>query len=241
MLDLVPGNAAGPHQRHQPQTGAEARHQDRRQPFVRATQDETDAERLTLDVLEMPVVLEEHDAVPRRDAQDRDDPDQGAERDDTVAHEIREQGADQRGGKGEEDEGREPPVAEGRLQQEEDHDRHDAAGDEQIRLRRPALLVLSEQVRAVADRELDLREAGLNLADHRAENAAPHVRVHVQASGAVLAADLVWRRRHPPLPHFSQPDRSEEHTSELQSLAYLVCRLLLEKKKKSIRSLWLLY
>src|SRR2546423_11788105 len=27
--------------------------------------------------------------------------------------------------------------------------------------------------------------------------------------------------------------RSEEHTSELQSLAYLVCRLLLEKKKKT--------
>src|SRR2546425_3351008 len=40
------------------------------------------------------------------------------------------------------------------------------------------------------------------------------------------------------LPHASlqlleQPvlKRSEEHTSELQSLAYLVCRLLLEKKK----------
>src|SRR3989441_9614535 len=29
--------------------------------------------------------------------------------------------------------------------------------------------------------------------------------------------------------------RSEEHTSELQSLAYLVCRLLLEKKKKRDR------
>src|SRR2546425_592731 len=28
--------------------------------------------------------------------------------------------------------------------------------------------------------------------------------------------------------------RSEEHTSELQSLAYLVCRLLLEKKKKRL-------
>src|SRR2546425_8017093 len=28
--------------------------------------------------------------------------------------------------------------------------------------------------------------------------------------------------------------RSEEHTSELQSLAYLVCRLLLEKKKKAL-------
>src|SRR5262245_65656030 len=28
-------------------------------------------------------------------------------------------------------------------------------------------------------------------------------------------------------------DRSEEHTSELQSLRHLVCRLLLEKKKKN--------
>src|SRR3989441_2619925 len=40
-----------------------------------------------------------------------------------------------------------------------------------------------------------------------------------------------------PEPHWSNVtygpiDRSEEHTSELQSLAYLVCRLLLEKKKK---------
>src|SRR3712207_7557231 len=30
--------------------------------------------------------------------------------------------------------------------------------------------------------------------------------------------------------------RSEEHTSELQSRQYLVCRLLLEKKKKNITS-----
>src|SRR2546425_6294986 len=30
--------------------------------------------------------------------------------------------------------------------------------------------------------------------------------------------------------------RSEEHTSELQSLAYLVCRLLLEKKKKHTKA-----
>src|SRR2546425_5695967 len=32
----------------------------------------------------------------------------------------------------------------------------------------------------------------------------------------------------------SERVRSEEHTSELQSLAYLVCRLLLEKKKKKV-------
>src|SRR5258705_7732850 len=31
--------------------------------------------------------------------------------------------------------------------------------------------------------------------------------------------------------------RSEEHTSELQSLRHLVCRLLLEKKKKSAKNL----
>src|SRR3712207_8420434 len=38
------------------------------------------------------------------------------------------------------------------------------------------------------------------------------------------------RRRRRPLA------RSEEHTSELQSRQYLVCRLLLEKKKKKQRS-----
>src|SRR5262245_64062071 len=31
----------------------------------------------------------------------------------------------------------------------------------------------------------------------------------------------------------ASPTRSEEHTSELQSLRHLVCRLLLEKKKKN--------
>src|SRR2546425_9689723 len=39
-----------------------------------------------------------------------------------------------------------------------------------------------------------------------------------------------WGGEHP---RVRRPVRSEEHTSELQSLAYLVCRLLLEKKKKS--------
>src|SRR2546425_2187513 len=37
------------------------------------------------------------------------------------------------------------------------------------------------------------------------------------------------------LPSGRSQERSEEHTSELQSLAYLVCRLLLEKKKSGIR------
>src|SRR5205823_10781914 len=42
----------------------------------------------------------------------------------------------------------------------------------------------------------------------------------ISVPGAVGGAALADRTR-----------RSEEHTSELQSLAYLVCRLLLEKKK----------
>src|SRR5437879_9544656 len=52
-----------------------------------------------------------------------------------------------------------------------------------------------------------------------------HVRVPLpSARGCQLAGS------HPGLPFAGQ--RSEEHTSELQSPMYLVCRLLLEKKKK---------
>src|SRR3712207_8285845 len=38
------------------------------------------------------------------------------------------------------------------------------------------------------------------------------------------------RRRRVASPHVAEGSRSEEHTSELQSRQYLVCRLLLEKK-----------
>src|SRR5471030_3534572 len=38
----------------------------------------------------------------------------------------------------------------------------------------------------------------------------------------------------------SSSKRSEEHTSELQSLRHLVCRLLLEKKKKKIKNYFLI-
>src|SRR5687767_15636162 len=52
-------------------------------------------------------------------------------------------------------------------------------------------------------------------------------------SGALQPANKISQRKRlkKQLMLFS-PIRSEEHTSELQSLAYLVCRLLLEKKKK---------
>src|SRR2546425_8737573 len=46
-----------------------------------------------------------------------------------------------------------------------------------------------------------------------------------------LRRDLRPRQLGDALARALKGERSEEHTSELQSLAYLVCRLLLEKKK----------
>src|SRR3989441_8864200 len=49
---------------------------------------------------------------------------------------------------------------------------------------------------------------------------------------AILCLSIACSPRRPQrLPPSPEEGRSEEHTSELQSLAYLVCRLLLEKKK----------
>src|SRR2546425_12005451 len=55
-----------------------------------------------------------------------------------------------------------------------------------------------------------------------------------RGEGAAQAQRRAARgRRHRALPRLDAlVRRSEEHTSELQSLAYLVCRLLLEKKKR---------
>src|SRR3712207_9287251 len=59
-------------------------------------------------------------------------------------------------------------------------------------------------------------------------------------SAADRFTEVLWRTA-PKLPDTVRdefvkmltPERSEEHTSELQSCQYLVCRLLLEKKKKN--------
>src|SRR2546425_4534030 len=69
------------------------------------------------------------------------------------------------------------------------------------------------------------RAAGyvLAVASHRRENARRRRATAARRFAPLeLAEDVEW----------PVAARSEEHTSELQSLAYLVCRLLLEKKKK---------
>src|SRR5260221_5451868 len=54
----------------------------------------------------------------------------------------------------------------------------------------------------------------------------------------LVPVDPVLRRGQRPRVAVGIRDRSEEHTSELQSHSDLVCRLLLEKKKKSIRKVY---
>src|SRR5258707_8778594 len=54
--------------------------------------------------------------------------------------------------------------------------------------------------------------------------------------GPARTTVAVTQLPHPLLRHCHGGTRSEEHTSELQSRQYLVCRLLLEKKKKKIES-----
>src|SRR5687768_18111079 len=61
----------------------------------------------------------------------------------------------------------------------------------------------------------------------------PRVRYKSSVERAELSSILVPRRGQRPGGHDQDDeDRSEEHTSELQSRLHLVCRLLLEKKKK---------
>src|SRR5437899_9027670 len=51
--------------------------------------------------------------------------------------------------------------------------------------------------------------------------------------GVLLLQEVPWHSEREDLssPRRRKAERSEEHTSELQSLRHLVCRLLLEKKK----------
>src|SRR3989449_6406797 len=70
---------------------------------------------------------------------------------------------------------------------------------------------------------------------HFCEQASLHWAKNRVAAGATRLSltdnDEDWYRKH-------ESQRSEEHTSELQSRLHLVCRLLLEKKKTTIETAW---
>src|SRR3712207_7228486 len=62
------------------------------------------------------------------------------------------------------------------------------------------------------------------------------VRVRVPVLLVTVEPVAAQRRRGQAQGQVDGPRRSEEHTSELQSRQYLVCRLLLEKKKRDRKS-----
>src|SRR5690554_6977105 len=73
----------------------------------------------------------------------------------------------------------------------------------------------------------------------KASGAAVYARVLVPREGLLLAGPVGWYNssdevRRGFCTRCGSTMRSEEHTSELQSRPHLVCRLLLEKKKKKI-------
>src|SRR5205823_4764370 len=83
----------------------------------------------------------------------------------------------------------------------------------------------------------------LALADQYLQfiEAARKIRLELAADYLVMAAWLAFLKSRLLLPEppaqegpSAEEMATEEHTSELQSLAYLVCRLLLEKKKNTI-------
>src|SRR3712207_7010392 len=70
------------------------------------------------------------------------------------------------------------------------------------------------------------RRVALAIGDQDVQPLGPQPRMQITVEHGVLAEGF--------LDPSDGAVRSEEHTSELQSRQYLVCRLLLEKKKKNI-------
>src|SRR2546425_6461410 len=71
------------------------------------------------------------------------------------------------------------------------------------------------------------RSGGEGAGQRQCQQNSLHGQRSILSSRSILPSRRwIWRRA------CAAMSRSEEHTSELQSLAYLVCRLLLEKKKQ---------
>src|SRR2546425_6148419 len=93
-------------------------------------------------------------------------------------------------------------------------------------IRRPPRSTLFPYTTLFRSREIGVRR-GIE------DRGAPLLHDHVVPA---LLADALDDSRQILEDPLEQRLRSEEHTSELQSLAYLVCRLLLEKKKNKSRT-----
>src|SRR2546430_13746147 len=89
-------------------------------------------------------------------------------------------------------------------------------------IRRPPRSTLFPYTTLFRSMEPALAGLGYELVDVQASGGGRLLRLFIDKPGGVGIEDCAAVSRH----------RSEEHTSELQSQSNLVCRLLLEKKKK---------
>src|SRR2546425_7953499 len=90
-------------------------------------------------------------------------------------------------------------------------------------IRRPPRSTLFPYTTLFRSPLLDQQELAAGVVDARAGEEAGELQGENDVAVEVLVEAVV-------APRLVVEQRSEEHTSELQSLAYLVCRLLLEKK-----------
>src|SRR3712207_7236685 len=88
----------------------------------------------------------------------------------------------------------------------------------------------------ISSREVSTPRLTTHLLERGPEEGVPVLFVHGNVASSRFFEETLAAL--PPRYRGLAPDlrRSEEHTSELQSRQYLVCRLLLEKKKKYITS-----
>jgi len=191
VLDLVPRRVAGDDQRQQGEAGAGGGHQDRHQPLLRAADDQVRPERLPLEAAEVIVVRQQHDAVPRRDADHGDEPDQRAERHDAAGQRHPDHAADQRERQAEPNQGGDPGRGELEPDEEQDADQTGEPHRPQPLARLLERGIFPQHLRVVAGREGDARDRRLDPARHRAEVGAGDVERHVEPPLAVLAPHLV--------------------------------------------------
>src|SRR2546425_5006494 len=93
----------------------------------------------------------------------------------------------------------------------------------------------NRKFRPAKNAECGMRNAECKWRRRASNDPSLQFRIPHSALRIRLAPRRIDRRHQADLRHIHPRGlrhRSEEHTSELQSLAYLVCRLLLEKKKK---------
>src|SRR3712207_6799708 len=107
----------------------------------------------------------------------------------------------------------------------------DTQEEEMTRLTQNLSAVVTDQGGAVTRNEvLGRRQLAYRIGR---KNEGVYVLFEVEGTGSEIAELERRMRVNDAIMRYMTVRRSEEHTSELQSRQYLVCRLLLEKKKKN--------